>query len=102
MQNETPTPDSLRAKLRRGFSAMSREKQRAIASMGGIAAHEYGCAHEFTPEQARIAGQLGGYAVSRDREHMARIGRAGGSARGKKQREQLVKPMHEALGQAVP
>lgn len=35
-------------------------------------------AHEFTPEEARQAGQKGGEAVSRNREHMAQIGREGG------------------------
>ncbi len=49
--------------------------------MGGTAAHERGRAHEFTSEEARAAGRLGGIAVSRDREYMARIGRKGGDAR---------------------
>jgi general stress protein YciG len=54
------------------------EKQREIASKGGKAAHEKGVAHEFTPEEAREAGRKGGEAVSKDREHMAEIGREGG------------------------
>jgi general stress protein YciG len=65
----------------RGFGSMSTEQQRAIASKGGKAAHEQGAAHEFTPEEARAAGTKGGVAVSRDRAHMAEIGRRGGEAR---------------------
>jgi general stress protein YciG len=44
----------------RGFAAMSPEKQREIASMGGKAAHKSGNAHEFTPDEAREAGRKGG------------------------------------------
>ena len=68
---------------RRGFAGMDAEKQREIARKGGKAAHEKGTAHEFTPDEAREAGRKGGVAVSRDREHMSRIGREGGlSSRG--------------------
>jgi general stress protein YciG len=67
---------------RRGFASMDDEKQREIASKGGQAAHEKGTAHEFTPEEARQAGRKGGEVVSRDREHMAEIGREGGESRG--------------------
>src|SRR5204863_6832587 len=62
----------------RGFAAMDSEKQREIASKGGRAAHAKGTAHEFTAEEAREAGRKGGEAVSRNREHMAEIGREGG------------------------
>ena len=62
---------------------MSPERQRELASKGGRAAHAQGSAHEFTPEEAREAGKKGGKAVSRDREHMAEIGRRGGQARGR-------------------
>lgn len=77
MTEETKT----RAKSRRGFAAMDPAKQKEISSMGGKAAHETGAAHEFSPEEARQAGRAGGKAVSRDREHMAAIGRKGGAAR---------------------
>ena len=46
-------------------------------------AHEKGRAHEFTPDEARVAGRKGGQKISRNREHMARIGRAGGQARAR-------------------
>ncbi len=63
---------------RRGFAGMSDQRQREIAAQGGRAAHKRGTAHEFSPAEARRAGQKGGEAVSRDRSHMAKIGRKGG------------------------
>jgi general stress protein YciG len=39
---------------------MSPEKQREIASKGGRAAHLKGTAHEWTSEEARLAGRKGG------------------------------------------
>src|SRR5471030_1273092 len=65
---------------KRGFAAMSEAQQREIASKGGQAAHQKGTAHEFDTEEARRAGQKGGEVVSRDREHMAEIGRKGARA----------------------
>ena len=62
----------------RGFAAMSSEKQKAIASKGGKTAHSKGTAHQFTSEEARRAGKIGGLKISADRQHMARIGRKGG------------------------
>jgi general stress protein YciG len=64
---------------RRGFASMDPEKQKSIASKGGKAAHAKGTAHQFTPEEAREAGRKGGQVVSQNREHMAAIGRSGGS-----------------------
>lgn len=55
---EGTMPPTLKA--RRGFSAMSKEKQRAIAAAGGRAAHAKGVGHEWTSEQAREAGRKGG------------------------------------------
>ena len=66
---------------------MDPEKQRAIASKGGKAAHAKGLAHEFTPEEAREAGSKGGEAVSRDHAHMVAIGRLGGLAKARRQHE---------------
>ncbi len=43
-----------------GFASMSKEKRRAIASLGGIAAHAKGRAHTYTREEAKIAGRKGG------------------------------------------
>ncbi|MDQ6635581.1 MAG: hypothetical protein M3Z10_12600 [Gemmatimonadota bacterium] len=61
---------------------MDRSKQREIASKGGRAAHQKGTAHEFDSSEARAAGRKGGVTVSKNREHMAAIGRRGGEARG--------------------
>lgn len=57
---------------------MSDQRQREIAAQGGRAAHEQGTAHEFSKAEARKAGQKGGEAISRNRSHMAEIGRRGG------------------------
>lgn len=64
-----------------GFGLLSEERRREIARRGGLAAHAKGKAHEFTSEEARKAGAKGGRSVSRDREHMADIGRKGGRGR---------------------
>ncbi len=49
----------LQKPLKRGFAAMSAEQQRLIASKGGRVAHEKGAAHEWTPEEARLAARKG-------------------------------------------
>lgn len=71
---------------KRGFASMDASKQREIASKGGKAAHAKGTAHEFTSDEARVAGRKGGEAVSRDRAHMSAIGREGGHSRGARAR----------------
>jgi uncharacterized protein len=78
----------------RGFASMDRDRQREIASKGGRAAHAKGTAHEWTADEARVAGRKGGETVSRDREHMAAIGREGGGARsaGARTRRREVTP----------
>ncbi len=60
---------------------MDPSRQREIASKGGRAAHEKGTAHEWSSNEAREAGRKGGVTVSRDRAHMAAIGREGGESR---------------------
>ena len=74
------------ATSKRGFASMDATKQKEIASKGGRAAHSKGTAHEFTSDEARVAGRKGGEAVSRDRAHMAAIGREGGHSRGARAR----------------
>lgn len=88
--NQTPQKST----SKRGFAAMDAAQQREIASKGGQAAHQKGTAHEFNSEEARRAGQKGGEAVSRDREHMAAIGRKGGESRQSANRgnKQSAKP----------
>ena len=70
----------------RGFASMDASRQREIASKGGRAAHAKGTAHEWSSDEARVAGQKGGIAVSRDRAHMAAIGREGGESRSRASR----------------
>lgn len=92
-----------RDRERRGFASMDEQRRREIASEGGKASHERGKAHEFSSEEARMAGRKGGQVahqrgkahvfsseearmagrkggveVSRDRSHMSAIGRKGG------------------------
>ena len=81
-ENGNTSQGSVRTRSNRGFASMDRDKQREIASKGGKAAHAKGTAHEFDSSEAREAGRKGGVAVSRNREHMAAIGRRGGEARG--------------------
>src|SRR3954467_8672003 len=64
----------------RGFAAMDPAVQREIARRGGRAAHESGNAHEFNSQEAAVAGRKGGEEVSKNRLHMAEIGRKGGLA----------------------
>ena len=73
-------------KSKRGFASMDVGRQREIASKGGRAAHQKGTAHEWTSDEARVAGRKGGEVVSRDRAHMAAIGREGGESRGARNR----------------
>lgn len=51
----------------RGFAGMDPERQREIASMGGITAHRKGTAHTWDSEAAREAGRKGGEARARNR-----------------------------------
>ena len=78
---EITTPDAPIQRSRRGFAAMDRSLQRTISSRGGLAAHRSGRAHRFSPAEAQEAGRKGGTVVSRDSEHMARIGSRGGRSR---------------------
>jgi general stress protein YciG len=59
---ETRSTSGAGRKTPRGFAAMDPQAQRAIAAKGGRAAHQKGTAHEFTSEEARIAGRKGGEA----------------------------------------
>jgi len=55
---------------RRGFASMDVERQRQIASKGGKAAHQRGTAHEFTTEEARLAGRKGGERRSQNAQRL--------------------------------
>jgi uncharacterized protein len=58
---ETKSTEERRPR-RRGFAAMDRDRVREIASKGGKAAHAAGTAHQFTSDEARVAGRKGGMA----------------------------------------
>ena len=47
----------------RGFAALPKDKHREICQKGGVSAHKAGTAHEFSSEEARIAGRKGGRAT---------------------------------------
>lgn len=44
----------------RGFAVMTPEKRTEVSRKGGMAAHAKGTAHEFTSEEAKVAGRKGG------------------------------------------
>ena len=67
---ESRTTSNIR-KTPRGFAAMDPQAQRAIAAKGGRAAHQKGTAHEFTSEEARVAGRKGGEASRGGRRSIA-------------------------------
>ena len=52
---------------------MDKEKQRAIASKGGKAAHAQGKAHEWSSSEARLAGRKGGLARGRSTSKRAEV-----------------------------
>lgn len=68
---------------------MDPNRQKEIASKGGRAAHAKGTAHEFSSDEARVAGRKGGESVSRNREHMSTIGRKGGESRSARNRDMV-------------
>lgn len=47
---------------KRGFAALSPERRSEIGRLGGKRVHELGTGHEWTREEARIAGAKGGLA----------------------------------------
>jgi uncharacterized protein len=57
-------------KRARGFAAMDRKLVSEIARKGGKAAHSAGTAHEFSSEEARVAGQRGGRATHAKRRKL--------------------------------
>ncbi len=61
-QPQQAQPTEERRPRRRGFAAMDRERVKEIASKGGKAAHAAGTAHQFSSDEARVAGRKGGMA----------------------------------------
>ena len=60
--SETTSAPATKPRKPRGFAAMDRTKVSEIASKGGKAAHAAGTAHQFTSDEARVAGKKGGVA----------------------------------------
>jgi general stress protein YciG len=84
---------------KRGFGSMDGQKQREIASKGGQAAHAKGAAHEFTPQEARIAGSKGGRAAHEkgsahefSSEEARAAGRKGGEASSRDRQRTMAPP----------
>lgn len=72
-----------KVKKKRGFACLDPERQRAIASRGGKAAHAAGTAHEFTPEEAAAAGRKGGQSNVNRHRFTSETGRAAGRKGGR-------------------
>ena len=70
-------------KKRVGLAAMSPEKRKEIARLGGLATSR-------DRQQMSENGKKGGAAVSQNREHMSKIGRQGGNASRDSQKEKPV------------
>jgi hypothetical protein len=51
----------------RGFAGMDPAVLKEVGRKGGVAAHDAGTAHEFSPEEARAAGRKGGKATQAKR-----------------------------------
>jgi general stress protein YciG len=65
-----PVEGEIKPKRPRGFAAMDRKLVSEIARKGGKAAHSAGTAHEFTSEEARVAGRKGGRATHAKRRKL--------------------------------
>jgi len=61
----------------RGFAAMDPKLVSELATRGGKAAHRAGTAHEFTSEEARVAGRKGAMVTHAKRR--AKLAAQGGS-----------------------
>jgi general stress protein YciG len=70
-QAEASPGDVTRPHKPRGFAAIDRNLVKEIARKGGKAAHAAGTAHEFTSEEARVAGRKGGQATHANRRRPA-------------------------------
>ena len=83
--SEAPAESTAKPRRPRGFAAMDRKLVSEIARKGGKAAHSAGTAHEFTTEEARVAGRKGGRATHAKRR--ARSEPSDAPARSPEERE---------------
>jgi general stress protein YciG len=75
--SNAPTPAPEKPKRPRGFAAMDPKLVSELATRGGKAAHRAGTAHEFTSEEARVAGRKGAMVTHAKRR--AKLAAQGGS-----------------------
>jgi hypothetical protein len=68
----TDTTEPKKPKKPQGFATFSPEKRRELSSKGGKRCHELGLAHQFTKEEAAIAGKKGGLAPHKRRGRVPR------------------------------
>jgi uncharacterized protein len=92
-----------------GFACMDRDRQRAVASLGGVQSHRLGKAHRFTTAQAEAAAKKA-HAMGRchyfTHEEAVEAGRKGGRARAlnrakarmEEARETFLKTLSEMKG----
>jgi general stress protein YciG len=76
LRTEGPPVGASPARKPRGFAAIDRNLVKEIARKGGKAAHAAGTAHEFTSEEARVAGRKGGQATHANRKRPADVSAA--------------------------
>ncbi len=57
----------------RGFAAMDPKLVSELAKRGGKAAHRAGTAHQFTSDEARVAGRKGGMATHAKRREVTTL-----------------------------
>jgi general stress protein YciG len=57
----------------RGFAAMDPKLVSELAKRGGKAAHRAGTAHQFTSDEARVAGRKGGMATHAKRRESVQL-----------------------------
>ena len=66
-----------------GFARLTPDERRTVAASGGRAAHAYGKAHQWTLDEARAAGRLGGlvraWRAVQARQAKAALARPGGA-----------------------
>jgi len=80
--NQNPAPETTsneatsvdKPRKPRGFAAMDPKLVSELAKRGGKAAHRAGTAHQFTSEEARVAGRKGGMATHAKRRAKVNTG----------------------------
>jgi general stress protein YciG len=66
-KQESKTMSEENQKKKRGFATWDPAQHKAASKRGGISAHARGTAHEFTTDEAKVAGRKGGLKASSNR-----------------------------------